>query len=135
MNTNKGNTLYFPNGTATTVEKVLTFNTYQEEALKTAAYPGIDSIGGAMYLALGLCGEAGEVAEKIKKYYRDGIPEGMDSDTWIELLAKEVGDVLWYGAVLLNSFGISLQDAAVMNLEKLADRKARGVLKGSGDTR
>jgi NTP pyrophosphatase (non-canonical NTP hydrolase) len=113
----------------------LTFNLYQELAAKTAVFPGKDNVGGAMYLALGLCGEAGEVAEKIKKYFRDGIPEGKDPDVWIEDLAKEVGDVMWYASQLLQTFGVKFSDAGVWNLEKLASRKERGVLHGSGDNR
>jgi NTP pyrophosphatase (non-canonical NTP hydrolase) len=113
----------------------LTFNDYQELALQTAVFPGRGEVGGAMYLALGLCGESGEVAEKIKKYFRDGIPKNVDPDTWIEDLVKEVGDVLWYAANLLNVFGVKFSDAGVMNLEKLASRQARGKLGGSGDNR
>jgi NTP pyrophosphatase (non-canonical NTP hydrolase) len=113
----------------------ITFNDYQELAAKTAVYPGKDNVGGAMYLALGLGGEAGEVQEKIKKYYRDGIPAGIDPDEWIENLTKEVGDVLWYASQLLAQFGVKFSDAAVGNLEKLASRKQRGVLHGSGDNR
>lgn len=113
----------------------LTFNLYQALASKTAVFPGQDSVGGAMYLALGLCGEAGEVAEKIKKYFRDGIPEGMDPDDWIEEVTKEVGDVLWYASQLLAQFGVKFSDAGVVNLEKLASRAERGKLGGSGDNR
>ena len=129
--------IYLPNGATKTiaVNEELTFNLYQDLAKKTAVYPGSGEVGGAMYLALGLCGEAGEVAEKVKKYYRDGIPEGMEPDDWIENLVKEVGDVLWYASILLDTFGVKFSDAGVMNLEKLASRKARGVLGGSGDNR
>jgi len=113
----------------------LTFNQYQALAQKTAVFPGQGQVGGAMYLALGLCGESGEVAEKIKKYFRDGIPKDVDQDDWIEDLVKECGDVLWYLANLLMTFGVSFSDAGVTNLEKLASRKVRGKLGGSGDNR
>lgn len=129
--------IYLPNGGSKQIEanEELTFNTYQEIAATTAVYPGQDNVGGAMYLALGLGGEAGEVQEKIKKYFRDGIPKDMDPDVWIEELVKEIGDVLWYAAMLCKQFGVKFSDAGVGNLEKLASRKARGVLGGSGDNR
>lgn len=130
-------TIYLANGTEKEIEQntELTFNTYQELAKLTAVYPGKENVGGAMYLALGLCGEAGEVAEKVKKYFRDGIPKDMDQDVWIENLILECGDVCWYLAMLCEQFGVKFSDAAVGNLEKLASRKARGVLGGSGDNR
>jgi NTP pyrophosphatase (non-canonical NTP hydrolase) len=119
---------------ATNKSTDLTFNQYQHRALETAVYPGRDDVGGSMYLALGLCGEAGEVAEKIKKMYRDGIAPGTEK-VWFSNLQKEVGDVLWYAAMLLHEFEIPFNEAARGNLEKLADRKNRNVLSGSGDNR
>jgi NTP pyrophosphatase (non-canonical NTP hydrolase) len=113
----------------------LTFNDYQKVARTTAVFPGNGTVAGPMYLALGLCGEAGEVAEKIKKLFRDGYPKGVEPDDWTEDLIKEVGDVLWYASNLLDAFGVSFSDAGVTNLEKLASRQARGVLGGSGDNR
>ena len=77
---------------------------------------------------LGLVGEAGEVAEKIKKYYRDGVSNEED-------IIKELGDVLFYVAALSNFFNSDLSEVALKNLEKLKDRKARGKIKGSGDDR
>lgn len=77
---------------------------------------------------LGLVGEAGEVAEKIKKYYRDGVSNEED-------IIKELGDVLFYVAALSNFFDSDLSEVALKNLEKLKDRKARGKIKGSGDDR
>lgn len=121
----------------------LTFNTYQELAKKTAIYPGQGELGGIMYNALQICAEAGEVAGKIAKFYRDGYPVikdidssfTMDPDDWIEGIVKEVGDIFWHQAMLLEDMGVKLSDAGVTNLEKLASRKARGVLSGSGDNR
>lgn len=131
------NKLFLPNGNTKIIDtpEELTFNTYQSIAETTAVYPGQNDVGGAMYLALGLGGEAGEVQEKIKKYFRDGIPKDMDPDDWIEELVKEIGDVLWYAAMLCKQFGVKFSDAGVMNLEKLASRQKRGVLGGSGDNR
>lgn len=83
------------------------------------------------YLALGLTGEAGEVAEKLKKYLRDR----SDSEAFRSDLRKELGDVLWYVAQLGKLHGLTLEEIAAENLHKLRDRRARGVLGGSGDNR
>lgn len=81
-----------------------------------------------VYNALGLAGEAGEFIEKMKKRIRDGVFDR-------ELAAKELGDVLWYLSQLAGDLGYSLEDIAKMNLKKLADRKARNAIHGSGDER
>jgi NTP pyrophosphatase (non-canonical NTP hydrolase) len=106
------------------------FNSYQQKAAETAIYPVSYAI---TYPALGLSGEAGEVAEKVKKILRDknGLPTPEDK---IEI-KKELGDVLWYIAALARDFGLSMDDIATANIEKLASRKNRGVLQGSGDNR
>jgi len=101
------------------------FDTYQKEARKTAIYPNIGS--NLWYPTLGLTGEAGEVAEMVKKYYRDG--------TKMYGLSKELGDVLWYIANLAEELGLSLSSIAQENLSKLQDRKNRNKLHGSGDNR
>lgn len=85
------------------------------------------------YPALGLCGEAGEVAEKIKRVVRDGRKEVTARET--EEISKELGDVLWYVANLAQELGLKLDDIASENLAKLKSRRDRGVLHGTGDNR
>jgi NTP pyrophosphatase (non-canonical NTP hydrolase) len=108
----------------------LDFDTYQERIADFAVYPEKDTgnKGEFAYLALGLTGEAGEVAEKIKKYIRDDFLDG-------ELVAKELGDVLWYLTRLADALRFNLHDVAAWNIEKLQDRQERGKLQGSGDER
>lgn len=106
-------------------------NEYQERALTTAIYPDESKI---TYTALGLVGEAGEVANKVKKLIRDEMsPEVYESKK--ADIASEIGDVLWYCSALASDLGMSLSVIAVKNLEKLEDRKTRDTLQGSGDTR
>ena len=106
------------------------FNTYQETAVETAIYPDTHRI---LYPALGMAGEAGEVANKVKKLIRDG-PEGM-ADDWKEQIASEIGDVMWYCAALANDINMPLALIAAQNRDKLLARKQKGTLQGSGDTR
>ena len=106
------------------------FNSYQRSAEGTAIYPDQHKI---IYPALGMAGEAGEVANKVKKLIRDG-PENRP-DTWREDIASEIGDVLWYCASLASDLNLSLGMIASQNLIKLDKRKAKGTLGGSGDTR
>lgn len=107
------------------------FNEYQKEAFKTALYPerGED----VAYPTLGLVGEAGEVAEKVKKMYRDDAGEITDEKR--EDIKKELGDVLWYMSELAHYFDFTLEDVAKANIEKLHSRLARGKIGGSGDNR
>ena len=107
------------------------FNQYQEEARKTAIYPNKDN--NFVYPTLGLSGEAGEVAEKIKKVIRDN--GGVVSEEKKAELAKELGDVLWYVANLAEELGLKLEDVAQANIEKLKSRQERGKLHGAGDNR
>lgn len=100
-------------------------NDYQEAAESTAIYP---VARGLEYTALGLAGEAGEYANKIKKVIRDGT---YDSDA----LAGELGDVLWYLAMAAKEIGVPLAVIAQRNLQKLLTRQAAGKLGGSGDDR
>ncbi len=104
---------------------------YQSLSRRTATYPGAgDNI---VYPTLGLAGEAGEVAEKVKKLIRDDA--GVLSDERRTALAGELGDVLWYVAQVATEAGLDLDDVAQANLDKLASRAERGVLSGSGDDR
>ncbi|MCO6400747.1 MAG: nucleoside triphosphate pyrophosphohydrolase family protein [Verrucomicrobia bacterium] len=108
------------------------FSEYQEGAARTAVYPGRGE-GNWVYPALGLAGESGEICEKIKKCLRDD--GGKMTDERRALLAKELGDVLWYIATLCSELGLSMDDVAAANLAKLAARKDAGTLHGSGDLR
>ncbi|MDD3292492.1 MAG: nucleoside triphosphate pyrophosphohydrolase family protein [Candidatus Pacebacteria bacterium] len=109
----------------------MTFKEYQEEARKTAIYPNLGS--NFIYPTLGLAGEAGEVAEKIKKVIRDN--NGEVSEEKRQELIKELGDVLWYIANLSAELNLSMEDVALKNLEKLKSRQERNELHGSGDNR
>ncbi|WMM95756.1 nucleotide pyrophosphohydrolase [Roseobacter phage CRP-403] len=103
---------------------------YQLKAIQTAIYPDSERIS---YPAMGLAGEVGEVMNKIKKVYRD---KGGKFDTETKkAIASELGDVLWYLAVLSQDLGQGLEDIAASNLKKLQSRQERGTLSGSGDTR
>ena len=106
-------------------------NNYQREARKTAVYPNLGD--NLWYPALGLSGEAGEVAEKIKKVYRDD--GGVVSPEKRDEVKKELGDVLWYIANIAVELNITLEEVATYNLQKLADRSNRHVIQGSGDNR
>ncbi len=103
---------------------------YQRESRRTAEYPREAWLA---YPALGLAGEAGEVAEHAKKAIRDD--RGKIGDERRAAMSKELGDVLWYVAQLASELDLSLEDIAKQNLEKLFSRQARGVLSGSGDDR
>ena len=108
----------------------MTLNEYQQKALETAVYPQQYKI---IYPALGMNGEAGEVADKVKKIIRDNNGE-MSKEKAVEL-AKEAGDVLWYIATLAHDIGFTLEEIGQMNYEKLHSRQQRGMLGGSGDNR
>ena len=107
------------------------FSEYQEKARKTAVYPNPGS--NLWYPSLGLCGEAGEIAEKVKRIMRD--LEGEISEEYKTSISQEIGDVLWYLANIACELEVNLEDIAQANIEKLYSRKERGVLKGSGDDR
>lgn len=109
----------------------MTFDEYQKAALKTAADP--NKANEFFHLVLGLVGETGEIAEKVKKLIRDQDSDLQKLDK--ADITKELGDVLWYLAVLANFLDIKLDTVANANLEKLRGRLQRGTLSGSGDNR
>ena len=117
-------------------DQSMTMYDYEEAAMNTAVYDHPP-----MYPTLGLVGEAGEAADKVKKLYRDeqlslgGDPIlELNVETRIEI-AKELGDVLWYVTAVASDLGFDLDEIAGMNIEKLNSRKRRGRLRGSGDNR
>lgn len=110
--------------------KGMKFSEYEEVIKATAIYPSTHKI---LYPALGMAGEAGEVANKVKKLIRD--KEHRLSEEWREQLAAEIGDVLWYCAALAKDLNMPLAKIAAKNKEKLLSRKERGTLQGSGDDR
>jgi NTP pyrophosphatase (non-canonical NTP hydrolase) len=111
-------------------KKISDLDMYQKVALTTAIYPREQAI---IYPTLGLTGEAGEVANKVKKIIRDG-SDSKDEKLVSEIKA-EIGDCLWYIAVLANDFDIKLSDIASANIEKLALRQKNNTIHGSGDDR
>ena len=116
------------------IDTPLTLNEYQERMSDTAIYKWP-----VIYPALGLANEAGECLGKIKKMIRD---DDVRFGGTLEItpqqradLGAEIGDVLWYIAALSKDLDLTLEEVGQMNLDKLADRKIRGKLKGSGDHR
>ena len=106
----------------------MNFNEYQKIARSTAVYPEEYKV---VYPALGLCGEAGEVADKIKKTIRgDSSLDEVTGD-----IAMELGDVLWYVATLADDLGVDLEDIAKWNVDKLQRRMKSNKIKGDGDNR
>jgi NTP pyrophosphatase (non-canonical NTP hydrolase) len=110
----------------------MTLDEYQKQAL-TTVLSSEDEFKDLLHWVLGINGEAGEIAEKVKKIIRD--KGGKVSDEDKAEMAKEVGDVLWYLAVFADHLGLSFDEVAQKNLDKLRSRKARGVLGGTGDNR
>ncbi len=110
----------------------MNFNEYQKKALKTA-HNHPDPLMDKTIWAMGIAGEAGEVIEKWKKIvaYQGGKITKADK----EELKKELGDVVWYIAVLAHSLDLSFEEIMQLNVKKLADRNERGVIKGAGDNR
>ena len=108
----------------------MTLNEYQQKALETAIYPQEYKV---IYPSLGLAGESGEVADKVKKVLRDN--QCVFTEEKKKDIAKELGDVLWYIANLSNDIGYTLEEIAQMNYDKLSSRKERGMLHGNGDNR
>ncbi len=111
------------------------FNTYQVRSRKTANYPNMGE--SAVYPAMGLAGEAGEVCDKIKKMWRNTQntdPKKMPVEFQSDLIL-ELGDTLWYCAAVASEMGVTLQDVAKHNILKLEDRHSRNVICGEGDRR
>jgi len=111
---------------------LINFDEYAELVKQTRVYPDDFAI---IYPSMGLANEAGEVLGKLKKALRDGDPENPFTREVAAAVTDELGDVLWYIACLAEDLGTSLQEVAERNYVKLTDRKARNVLKGSGDNR
>jgi NTP pyrophosphatase (non-canonical NTP hydrolase) len=109
----------------------MNFTDYQQKSRATAKYPVIGH--GVIYPTLGLVNEAGEVAGKIKKIFRD--KDGVIGEAEKEALKAELGDVLWYIAQVCSELNLSLDEVAEANLAKLLDRQARGKIQGDGDNR
>ena len=110
----------------------MTFDEYQKQALTTAVND-YEPLMEKTIWAMGIAGEAGEVLEKWKKIvaYQKGEVSAED----LQLLKKELGDVVWYIAVMAHSLGLSLDEVMQLNIAKLKDRQKRGVIKGKGDER
>ena len=113
------------------IQEVMTAEFYEMKASQTAIFPKNQALE---YLALGLTSEAGEVAGKVKKLIRDG--EDMEGYELKKIaIASEIGDVLWYCAMMAKEVGVPLNEIMKENLKKLHGRKVRGTLHGSGDNR
>lgn len=115
----------------------MNMNAFQNKCKEFAVYDknefGKHHMSRLSYTVLGLCGESGELAEKLKKVIRDN--NGVLTEDIKHMMKLELGDVLFYLAMTAHELGIDLEDVAISNIEKLSSRKARGVLKGSGDLR
>jgi NTP pyrophosphatase (non-canonical NTP hydrolase) len=112
------------------LETTMNMNEYQQLAKKTSIFPAGFTV---IYPALGLVNEAGEVAGKVKKAIRDDYGEFKPER--IKDLKAELGDVLWYLAILADDLGLTLEEVAAANIDKLRSRMERGTLGGSGDKR
>tara|TARA_R100001460_G_scaffold29156_1_gene58089 strand:+ start:52 stop:453 length:402 start_codon:yes stop_codon:yes gene_type:complete len=133
MNTQEGQ-LELEFGTQTNethkYKRISDLDMYQQVAKTTAIYPREQAI---IYPTLGLTGEAGEVANKVKKIIRDGTNK--NNENLVQEISAEIGDCLWYISILADDIGVKLSDIANSNIEKLANRQKKGTIHGSGDTR
>ena len=107
------------------------YGDYQQQSAKTRL--SVKTAHPVVYPVLGLLNEAGELAGKVKKILRD--KDGEISDEDVRKLEGELGDVLWYFTQVCSELGLTLEEVAERNLEKLRDRKKRGVIQGEGDER
>ena len=108
----------------------MTLDNYQQKALSTNINPGTHIFFDRMF---GLVGEAGEMADKVKKWIRDDQADWDKLDK--QMMMDELGDVLWYVATLADTLGYKFDEVAQHNLKKLSSRKNRGKLNGAGDNR
>jgi NTP pyrophosphatase (non-canonical NTP hydrolase) len=111
--------------------KNYTFDEYQKETRKTAVYGEIGHP--IVFPVIGLFEEAGELAGKVKKMFRDH--GGELDETQKELIQKELGDILWYLTQACTELGVTLEDTSLMNLEKINSRLKRNTIHGEGDDR
>lgn len=109
----------------------MNFNEYQKSALKTAIYPNIGR--NLNYTVVGLCGETGELANKLGKTIRDS--GGRVTEEAREGMIKELGDILWFLSASCSELGCELDEVAKQNLDKLTLRKNKGTINGTGDER
>jgi NTP pyrophosphatase (non-canonical NTP hydrolase) len=110
----------------------MTLDEYQKHALKTALYSE-QEFHNLMHWVLGMSGEAGEIANKVKKIIRD--KNAVVGEAEKQEIMKEMGDVLWYLAVLADHLGYKFDEVGQYNIDKLRSRQVRGKLQGSGDNR
>lgn len=113
----------------------MTFSEYQNDTPKTAVYKNnlLTQTERLSYVTLGLTGESGEIANKVKKILRDN--NGIITQEFIDNIEGEIGDTLYYISQLCNELGLKLSDCARKNILKLQDRARRGVIQGNGDNR
>lgn len=112
---------------------MIDFDMYVNKARETAIYPGRGKLVGLLYTTIGLTGESGELANKVKKILRDD--NGQISDERKKAIAGEIGDILWYCAMVCDELGLRMAEVANDNITKLANRKFLGIIPGEGDKR
>jgi NTP pyrophosphatase (non-canonical NTP hydrolase) len=110
-------------------------NNYQKQAVQSAFFTSNEHIGEIPYLTIGVAGETGELCEKIKKMFRDGTTDAEDAIERIHAIGKEIGDVMWYLAVLADTLGLQLSDVCQQNIDKCNTRNETGTQHGDGDDR
>jgi len=114
-------------------KKLVTFDDYQKFCDETAFFTSSDSIESIPYLTIGLAGEVGELANWVKKIYRDS--NGKPTEDDLNKVKGELGDSLWYIAMVAKKFNFSLNEVIEYNKQKLLQRAKNGTLRGSGDNR
>jgi NTP pyrophosphatase (non-canonical NTP hydrolase) len=114
-------------------ETAASLSIYQDAADMITDDPNAAWMLDMLYCAAGIAGEAGEIANQIKKVMRDD--KGVPTEERKAKVAKELGDVMWYAAAICNEFGLDLGEVMVANADKLLERQAKGTLQGDGDER